>query len=76
MTGGRVPAYLGCSGSVTSTVLAITGYQYSSTSGLNPNIFLVQGALLVLSLTYATVSLIVMKFGYKWIEFLMPPGKK
>jgi putative pyrimidine permease RutG len=76
VTGGRIPSYLGCSGSVTSVILSVTGYQYTSTSGLNPNISLVQGALLILSLVYVFVAIIVMFFGYKWLELVMPPGKK
>lgn len=75
VTGGRVPAYLGCSGSIASVILSITGYHYTSSSGLNPNISQVQGALLILSLIYASVAVIVMIFGYKWLEFLMPPSK-
>jgi xanthine/uracil permease len=76
ITGGRVPSYLGCSGSAVSVILTATGYQYQNSTGLNPNIHLVQGALLILSLVYAFVATLVMLFGYRWLEFVMPPGKK
>ncbi|GAA5805213.1 hypothetical protein HPULCUR_010727 [Helicostylum pulchrum] len=73
VTGGRVPAYLGCSGSATSIILSITGYDHNSSSGLNPNTSQVQGALLILSISYAIVAVIVIIFGYTWLEFFMPP---
>ncbi|KAI8085396.1 Xanthine/uracil/vitamin C permease [Thamnidium elegans] len=73
VTGGRVPAYLGCSGSATSIILSITGYDYTSSSGLNPNTSQVQGAMLILSILYTIVAVIVIIFGYAWLEFLMPP---
>lgn len=75
VTGGRVPAYLGCSGSIASVILSISGYNYASTSELNSNISQVQGALLILSIAYATVAVFVIFFGCKWLEFFMPPSK-
>lgn len=75
VTGGRVPSYLGCSGSFVSIILTITDYTNTSNSTMNMNTATAQGAILVLSLTYATIALLVMAFGYKWLEFLMPPSK-
>ncbi|CAO3619601.1 unnamed protein product [Mucor fragilis] len=40
---------------------------------MNTNTATVQGAILVLSLTYAAVAASVMMFGYTWLEFFMPP---
>ncbi|KAI8880225.1 hypothetical protein K501DRAFT_255421 [Backusella circina FSU 941] len=69
ITGGRVPSYLGCSGSFTSVLISVTGY----VSGRNNNIASFQGALLILSLVYILFSVLVMLFGFQWLEFLMPP---
>jgi putative pyrimidine permease RutG len=74
VTGGRVPSYLGCSGSIFSVVLSVTGYQYTESTGLNSNIAPAQGAILILSLSYIMIALLVIIFGYSWLEFLMPPG--
>ncbi|CEP17779.1 hypothetical protein [Parasitella parasitica] len=73
VTGGRVPSYLGCSGSFVSIILTISNYTSTPDSGMNTNTSSVQGAIFVLSLTYAAVALIVMVFGYTWLEFIMPP---
>ncbi|ORY99377.1 uracil-xanthine permease [Syncephalastrum racemosum] len=74
ITGGRVPSYLGSSGSFISAVVATTGYDPSTTTDhMNHNIPVAQGALIVMSLIYVFVSVVVMLFGYKWVEFLMPP---
>lgn len=76
VTGGRVPSYLGCSGSFVSIILTISNYSSTSSSEINTNTATVQGAILVLSLTYAAVAVIVMVFGYTWLEFFMPPSKQ
>ncbi|GAN06300.1 pyrimidine permease [Mucor ambiguus] len=73
ITGGRVPSYLGCSGSFVSIILTISNYTSTSNSEMNTNTATVQGAILVLSLAYAAVAIAVMVFGYKWLEFFMPP---
>ena len=74
-TGGRVPSYLGSSGSVVSAVVAATKYNATtSTTGMNENIPVAQGGIIVLALLYAFISLLVILFGYKWVEFLMPPS--
>ncbi|KAI9263340.1 permease family-domain-containing protein [Phascolomyces articulosus] len=73
-TGGRVPSYLGSSGSVISAIIAVTGYNSAtSTTGMNENIPIAQGGIIVLAILYAFISLLVIMFGYKWVEFLMPP---
>lgn len=71
MTAGRVPSYLGSSGSVVSAVVAVTGY----TSGDNKHIPVAQGGIFVLAIIYIFISILVILFGYEWVEFLMPPGK-
>lgn len=76
VTGGRVPSYLGCSGSFVSIILTISSYTSTSNSEMNTNTATVQGAILVLSLTYAAVAASVMMFGYTWLEFFMPPSKQ
>ncbi|ORX45838.1 Xanthine/uracil/vitamin C permease [Hesseltinella vesiculosa] len=69
---GRVPAYLGCSGSAVAAIMSISGYKYQP--GVpNDNIAAVQGALIVLGIVYAAISLIVHAFGHKWVEAIMPP---
>lgn len=75
ITKGRVPAYLGCSGSAVSAVLSITQYKYQAGT-LNPNTSLAQGALITLGLIYMLISFLVMIFGYKFISSIMPPGKR
>lgn len=75
VTGGRVPSYLGCSGSFVSIILTISNYASTSNLEMNTNTATVQGAIFVLSLTYAAIALVVMVFGYKWLEFFMPPSK-
>lgn len=74
VTGGRVPAYLGSSGSTTSAILSITGFVYGN-GNLNSNTSLAQGAIVILGLAYIGFSLLVFIFGHSWISFLMPPGK-
>ncbi|KAL1932370.1 hypothetical protein VTP01DRAFT_9426 [Rhizomucor pusillus] len=71
-TGGRVPSFLGSSGSVVSAVIASTGFD-ATTMKSNPNIPIAQGGLIFLSLIYIFIAFLVMVFGHQWIEFLMPP---
>lgn len=70
ITGGRVPSYLGGSFAFIGAVIAVTGY---SGSGLNPNIGIALGAIIVCGLFYALMGLVVMKTGSKWMENLLPP---
>lgn len=72
VTGGRIPSYLGCSGSIVSAVISITGYKTGS--GLNQHIAPVQGAILVLGLVYSCVATLIILFGHSWLEFIMPPS--
>lgn len=71
MVGGHVPSYLGSSFAFIGVVISATGYVAGS--GLNPNIPVALGGILVCGLVYATVGLIVMSTGVQWIERLMPP---
>lgn len=73
-TGGRVPSYLGSSGSVISGVIASTGFN-AATMKSNPNIPVAQGGIIVLALIYTFIAFLVMLFGHQYIEFLMPPSK-
>ena len=71
VVGGRVPSYLGSSFAFIGVVIAATGY---SGSGMNGNIGVALGGIVVCGLVYALVGLIVMATGVKWIEKLMPPA--
>lgn len=71
LVGGHVPSYLGSSFAFIGVVIAATGY--AAGSGLNPNISVALGGILVCGLVYAFVGLIVAATGVRWIERLMPP---
>ena len=71
IVGGRVPSYLGSSFAFIGVVIAATGYVAGS--GLNGNIPVALGGIVVCGLAYCVVGLIVMLTGVKWIEKLMPP---
>lgn len=73
-TGGRVPSYVGSSFAFIGVVASSTGYVYSSGSGMNPHIDVAAGGILICGIVYAFISLLVIFLGYKWIEFLLPPG--
>jgi uracil-xanthine permease len=70
IVGGHVPSYLGSSFAFIGVVIAATGY---AGSGLNPNIPVAQGGIIVCGIVYALVGLLVMMVGVRWIEKLMPP---
>ncbi|KAI8065154.1 permease family-domain-containing protein [Gongronella butleri] len=72
VTRGRVPAYLGCTGSAIGAILSVSGYQYEPGT-FNNNVGAVQGALIVTGCVYVAVALIVFIFGYNWVEWIMPP---
>ena len=72
VVGGRVPSYLGSSFAFIGVVIAATGY--AAGSGLNANMSVALGGIIVCGLVYAIVGLIVMMTGVKWIEKLMPPA--
>lgn len=66
-----MPSYLGSSFAFIGVVIAATGYVAGS--GLNGNIPVALGGIVVCGLVYCVVGLIVMLTGVKWIEKLMPP---
>ena len=71
IVGGHVPSYLGSSFAFIGVVIAATGY--AAGSGLNANIGVALGGIIICGLIYAIVGLIVMMTGVRWIEKLMPP---
>lgn len=68
--GGRVPSYLSSSFSFIGVVIAATGY---SGQGLNANIEVALGGIIVCGAVYTAIGLVVMATGTGWIERLMPP---
>ncbi|MCX7360492.1 MAG: NCS2 family nucleobase:cation symporter [Alphaproteobacteria bacterium] len=68
--GGKVPSYLGSSFAFISVVIAATAY---AGKGLNGNIAVALGGIVVCGAIYALVGLAVMAAGTRWIERLMPP---
>ena len=68
--GGKVPSYLGSSFAFISVVIAATAY---AGKGLNGNISVALGGIVVCGAIYALVGLAVMAIGTRWIERLMPP---
>lgn len=70
ITGGRVPSYLGGSFALIGAVIAVTGY---TGSGLNPNIGIALGAIVICGIFYALMGLLVMMTGSRWMENLLPP---
>ncbi|MGQ0582526.1 MAG: solute carrier family 23 protein [Reyranella sp.] len=68
--GGKVPSYLGSSFAFISVVVAVTGY---AGQGVNHNIPLALGGIVVCGALYALIGLIVMSTGTGWVERLMPP---
>ena len=72
VVGGHVPSYLGSSFAFIGVVIAATGYVAGS--GMNTNMSVALGGIIICGLVYALVGLIVMLTGVKWIERLMPPA--
>lgn len=68
--GGKVPSYLGSSFAFISVVIAATAY---AGKGLNGNIAVALGGIVVCGALYALTGLAVMAVGTRWIERLMPP---
>jgi putative pyrimidine permease RutG len=68
--GGRVPSYLSSSFAFIGVVVTATGY---SGQGLNTNIEVALGGIIVCGVAYTAIGLIVMATGTGWIERLMPP---
>ncbi len=71
IVGGKVPSYLGSSFAFIGVVIAATGYVAGS--GMNANIPVALGGIIVCGIVYAVVGMIVMGTGVHWIEKLMPP---
>ncbi len=72
--GGRVPSYLGSSFSFIAVVLTATGFASGfKGTGLNPNIGVALGGIIMAGVVYAIIGLIVIFTGYKWIDILLPP---
>jgi putative pyrimidine permease RutG len=69
-TGGKFPSYVGSSFAFISVVIAATGYDGQ---GLNANIAVALGGIVVCGAVYALIGLTVMATGTGWIERLMPP---
>jgi uracil-xanthine permease len=67
---GRVPSYLGSSGSFSAVVITVTGY---SGHGPNQHLDVALGGIIGAGLLYAFIALLVMRLGSRWIEHLMPP---
>jgi xanthine/uracil permease len=68
--GGRVPSYLGASGSFVPVVIAATAYDGS---GANPNIGIALGGIIAAGMLYTLMGVAVVAAGHAWIERLMPP---
>ncbi len=74
IVGGRVPSYLGSSFSFIAVVLTATGFASGfKGTGLNPNIGVALGGIIMAGVVYAIIGLIVIFTGYKWIDILLPP---
>ena len=70
ITGGRVPSYLGSSFAFIGVVIAATAY---AGHGLNANIAVALGGIVVCGALYTLIGAVVMAGGTRWIERLMPP---
>ncbi|MBI2734963.1 MAG: pyrimidine utilization transport protein G [Rhodospirillales bacterium] len=68
--GGKVPSYVGSSFSFIAVVIAATGF---SGQGLNPNIPVALGGIILCGVALAVIGLVVMATGAGWVERLMPP---
>src|SRR5579884_3073184 len=70
VVGGRVPSYLGSSFSFIAVVLAASAF---SGKGVNHHVDVALGGIIAAGVLYAIIGIIVMIFGYRWLEYLMPP---
>lgn len=70
ITRGRLPSFLGSSFSFIGVVIAVTGY---AGQGVNPNIPLALGGIVVTGALIAALGVLVWMWGTSWIEHLMPP---
>lgn len=67
----KVPAYLGSSFAFITPIITVAGIDKATKLSLNPGNAMI-GAMLV-GATYAIVSLLIYKSGYKWLMKLLPP---
>ena len=70
VVGGHVPSFLGSSFSFVSVVIAATGY---TGQGMNADIAVALGGIIVCGAVYMAIGLAVMAVGSDWVERLMPP---
>ncbi|KKW69150.1 uracil transporter [Lampropedia cohaerens] len=70
ITGGKVPSYLGSSFAFIAVVIAATGY---TGIGINANIGVALGGIVVCGLLYTLIGLVVQAVGTGWIERWVPP---
>jgi putative pyrimidine permease RutG len=68
--GGKVPSYVGSSFSFIGVVIVATGY---AGQGLNPNLSVALGGIVLCGVAYAVIGFVVMATGTGWVERLMPP---
>ncbi|KAI8069686.1 permease family-domain-containing protein [Gongronella butleri] len=73
ITKGRVPSYLGSSFGFIGVVTSVTGYTYGPNAGYNQNLGVATGGIIVCGLVYMAISILVILFGTRWVEFLLPP---
>jgi putative pyrimidine permease RutG len=70
VVGGHVPSFLGSSFSFVSVVIAATAY---AGQGMNADIAVALGGIIVCGAVYMAIGLAVMAVGSDWVERLMPP---
>lgn len=74
ITAGRLPSYLGSSFALIAPIGAVTGYNASNGSLIDPHkASLAQGGIIAVGLTLAVIGLLVHFVGAGWIDKLMPP---
>jgi putative pyrimidine permease RutG len=68
--GGRIPSYLGSSGSFIAVVIAATAYPGA---GANLHIGVALGGIIAAGVIYTLIGIVVVLAGHGWVEELMPP---
>ncbi len=56
-------------------VVSATDYVFDASAKSNERMDVAAGGIFVCGLVYGAIGLVVMFFGSKWIEILMPPGR-
>lgn len=72
ITKGKIPAYLGSSFAFIAAMTAIIG-SVPGTPGNPDKIALAMGGCVAVGLIYVVVALAIVKFGIRWINYLLPP---